>query len=135
LRSFKFFDPTGTATGVGDFVERAPVPPSRYSAFVDPSGGSTDSFTLAISQRDGDCVIIARRPRGASSRRYVPKPYSGIATGSTRLDLITAQSIRSDDDDRNRTQRRIGLDAAGRLIAVKQWKLNRCIWSARVSQA
>jgi hypothetical protein len=34
---------------------RGQVPPAertRYSAFVDPSGGSSDSFTLAIAHRD-----------------------------------------------------------------------------------
>jgi hypothetical protein len=30
----------------------------RYYGFCDPSGGSSDSFTLAIGHRDGDAVII-----------------------------------------------------------------------------
>ena len=30
----------------------------RYFAFVDPSGGSADSFTLAIRHRDGERFII-----------------------------------------------------------------------------
>ena len=33
--------------------ERPPVTGIHYYAFVDPSGGSADSFTLAISHRDG----------------------------------------------------------------------------------
>ena len=34
--------------------ERAPMSGYDYSAFVDPSGGSQDSMTLAISHREGD---------------------------------------------------------------------------------
>jgi hypothetical protein len=43
---------------IGDFVERAPGAAKRYHAFVDPSGGSADSFTLAISSSEGDKVVI-----------------------------------------------------------------------------
>jgi hypothetical protein len=39
--------------------ERAPVEHVKYSAFTDPSGGAgSDSFTLAISHRDGDCAVL-----------------------------------------------------------------------------
>jgi hypothetical protein len=30
----------------------------RYSAFVDPSGGSSDSMTLAIGHREKDITIV-----------------------------------------------------------------------------
>src|SRR5205807_1517121 len=43
---------------VGDFVERAPGAAKRCHAFVDPSGGSADSFTLAISSSEGDKVVV-----------------------------------------------------------------------------
>ena len=43
---------------VGDHNEMAPLPNTTYHAFVDPSGGSADSFTLAISHRDGERFII-----------------------------------------------------------------------------
>jgi hypothetical protein len=44
--------------------ERAPVAGLRYHAFVDPSGGSSDSMTLAIAHRDGgDAVLDALRER------------------------------------------------------------------------
>jgi hypothetical protein len=47
--------------------ERAPLPAQHdYCAFVDPSGGSSDSMTLAIGHREGDVVIVdairERRP-------------------------------------------------------------------------
>jgi hypothetical protein len=38
--------------------ERKPERKNRYSAFVDPSGGVSDAFTLAISHREGETVIL-----------------------------------------------------------------------------
>jgi Terminase large subunit, T4likevirus-type, N-terminal len=38
--------------------ERAPASNVRYSAFVDPSGGSADSMTLAIGHKEGNGVIL-----------------------------------------------------------------------------
>lgn len=43
---------------VGDHVEMAPLAQHRYTAFCDPSGGSADSFTLAISHKDGERIVI-----------------------------------------------------------------------------
>jgi hypothetical protein len=42
---------------LGDYREMAPAR-TQYSAFVDPSGGSADSFTLAVAHRENDCAII-----------------------------------------------------------------------------
>lgn len=36
----------------------APLAANNYRAFVDPSGGSADSFTMAISHRDGERIVI-----------------------------------------------------------------------------
>jgi hypothetical protein len=44
-----------TADGV---FELAPLPNVRYVAFVDPSGGSSDSFTMAIAHREADGSLI-----------------------------------------------------------------------------
>jgi hypothetical protein len=41
-----------------DVRERSPVTGARYRAFVDPSGGSADSMTLAIGHREKDVVVI-----------------------------------------------------------------------------
>ncbi|CUT15799.1 hypothetical protein BF49_6879 [Bradyrhizobium sp.] len=38
--------------------ERAPDRLHRYHAFVDPSGGASDSFTLAVAHREGDTVVL-----------------------------------------------------------------------------
>ena len=45
---------------VGDYRERQADGSTTYRAFVDPSGGSEDSFTVAISHRDrkNDLVVI-----------------------------------------------------------------------------
>jgi hypothetical protein len=43
---------------VGDHAEMAPLSALSYFGFVDPSGGSSDSFTLAISHADGERVVI-----------------------------------------------------------------------------
>jgi hypothetical protein len=43
---------------IGDHLEMAPLARNRYWAFVDPSGGSADSFTMAISHRDGERIVI-----------------------------------------------------------------------------
>jgi len=42
----------------GCLQERSPSPGTRYTAFVDPSGGGADSMTLAISHRDGDIIVL-----------------------------------------------------------------------------
>jgi hypothetical protein len=49
-----------------DVRERAPMSSVRYYGFVDPSGGSADSMTLAVGHREGDVVVLdalrERRP-------------------------------------------------------------------------
>ena len=60
---------------LGDYREMAPARGDRYSAFVDPSGGGPDSFTLAISHKDGDVVVIdaVREVRPPSSGTFSPE--------------------------------------------------------------
>ena len=38
--------------------ERPPAPRTHYAAFTDPSGGSADSFTLAIGHREADVAVL-----------------------------------------------------------------------------
>ena len=38
--------------------ELPPLPGTRYVAFVDPSGGVSDSMTLAIAHKDGDRAVL-----------------------------------------------------------------------------
>jgi hypothetical protein len=54
---------------IGDHHEMAPLAEHKYFAFVDPSGGSADSFTLAIGHRDGERSVI-------DAIREVKPPFS-----------------------------------------------------------
>jgi hypothetical protein len=49
--------------------ERAPIAGVQYYGFVDPSGGSADAMTMAISHSDGDVVTI-------DALREVRPPFS-----------------------------------------------------------
>jgi hypothetical protein len=57
LEAFVSIDLVAALVDRGVF-ERQPLGDVKYSAFVDPSGGSADSFTLAITHREGDLVIL-----------------------------------------------------------------------------
>lgn len=56
---------------VGDHREQPPAAGITYRAFVDPSGGSEDSFTLAVSHKDrrNDLIIV-------DAMREVRPPFS-----------------------------------------------------------
>lgn len=54
---------------VGDHVEMAPLSKQHYFAFVDPSGGSADSFTMAVAHRDGERFVV-------DATREVRPPFS-----------------------------------------------------------
>ena len=71
-------------------TERAPLSQHKYSAFVDPSGGSSDSFTLAISHREGERIIIdaVRDVRPPFSPEAVINDFS-ILLKSYRVDRVT----------------------------------------------
>jgi hypothetical protein len=57
IESFVDLQSVEACVEVGTF-ERAPVSSVAYSAFVDPSGGSVDSMTLAIGHRENDVAIV-----------------------------------------------------------------------------
>jgi hypothetical protein len=50
-------------------LERPPLSDIRYHAFVDPSGGSSDSMTLAVAHKEGDGVVL-------DAVREVKPPFS-----------------------------------------------------------
>jgi hypothetical protein len=52
-----------------DVRERAPMQSVRYYAFVDPSGGSADSMSLAIGHREDDIVVV-------DALREIKPPFS-----------------------------------------------------------
>jgi hypothetical protein len=72
---------------VGDHVEMAPLTDHQpYYAFVDPSGGSADSFTMAISHRDGERFVI-------DAIREVQPPFSPEQVIDDFASLIRAYGI------------------------------------------
>ena len=73
--------------------ERPRLPGVQYVAFVDPSGGSADSMTLAISHTDGDVAVLdclrERRP-----------PFSPEAVVNDFADLVKSYGISTVTGDR-----------------------------------
>lgn len=65
---------------VGDHAALPPFSNHRYSAFVDPSGGSADSFTLAVSHKDGERVVIdcVQERRPPFSPQQVVQDFSAL---------------------------------------------------------
>jgi hypothetical protein len=61
-------------------TERARMPGVAYSAFVDPSGGSSDSMTLAIAHREGTRAVIDRtiEKRPPYSPEQVTEEFAGV---------------------------------------------------------
>jgi hypothetical protein len=78
---------------VGDHVEMAPLAQHRYSAFVDPSGGSADSFTMAISHRDGERVVV-------DATREVRPPFSPDAVIDDFAILLRTYGVATVHGDR-----------------------------------
>jgi hypothetical protein len=73
--------------------ERAPLTLTKYFAFVDPSGGSADSMTLAIGHKEGQVAILdairERRP-----------PFSPEAVVKDFCDLLKGYRITKVEGDR-----------------------------------
>jgi hypothetical protein len=61
-------------------LELPPLSAHSYSAFADPSGGSGDSFTLAIGHKEGDRVVIdvVRERRPPFSPDAVTSEFSAL---------------------------------------------------------
>jgi hypothetical protein len=57
LETFVSYEVVESAVDPGLF-ERPPLPGMHYFAFIDPSGGSSDSMAMAIAHREGDNAII-----------------------------------------------------------------------------
>ncbi len=87
-----------------DVLERAPVAGVRYSAFVDPSGGSNDSFTLAVAHRENETAVLdaVRETRPPFSPESVVAEYAtrptGIPAKFGRCPLVLADSLELVED-------------------------------------
>lgn len=64
----------------------------RYTAFIDPSSGKDDSFTLAIGYREGEKIMIAR----TEERRSPFTPSEVVAEYSTIIKSYGITSATSD---------------------------------------
>jgi hypothetical protein len=78
---------------VGTYVEAAPIGKFKYHAFNDPSGGSSDAFTLAISHREGDRTII-------DAIREVRPPFSPEAVVDEFAALLKSYGIKKVQGDK-----------------------------------
>ncbi|MDA2928498.1 hypothetical protein MYX84_00895 [Acidobacteria bacterium AH-259-O06] len=81
------------AVVVADRHELPPVDEVRYFAFVDPSGGSRDSMTLAVAHRENGKVILD------AIRERVP-PFSPDAVVSEFAGLLKRYRLASVQGDR-----------------------------------
>ena len=73
--------------------ERAPVQSVSYSAFVDPSGGSHDSFTLAIGHQENERLML-------DVCRGIKPPFNPSAVVAEYAKLLKSYSVHSVTGDR-----------------------------------
>jgi hypothetical protein len=78
---------------IGDHAEMAPLSALRYFGFCDPSGGSSDSFTLAISHADGDHAII-------DAVREIKPPFSPDAVVEEYATTLKSYNVTDVTGDR-----------------------------------
>ncbi len=78
---------------VPGLIERPPEEGVQYRAFVDPSGGSADSFGLAIGHMDGATVIV-------DALREVRPPFSPEAVVEQFATLLKSYRVREVTGDR-----------------------------------
>ena len=72
--------------------ERAPLRQMDYAAFVDPSGGSADSMTLAIAHREDDVAVLD----AVRERRPPFSPENVVLEFSTLLRSYGVRWVRGD---------------------------------------
>jgi hypothetical protein len=81
----------------GRYFELPPMSRTSYVAFVDPSGGSSDSMTMAIAhveQRDGQRIAVV------DALRERTPPFSPDAVVSEFVSLLMSYGIREAEGDR-----------------------------------
>jgi hypothetical protein len=92
IESFISREAVEAVTANGNF-EIPPMLAVDYCAFVDPSGGSADSMTLAIAYRDGDRAILA-------AIREAKPPFSPESVVEEFSKLLKQYSIKTVIGDR-----------------------------------
>ena len=81
------------ACTIPDRLELPPVEGIQYRAFTDPSGGSKDSWTLAIAHSDADVVIL-------DAARSIKPPFSPDAVVTEYAELLKQYRINQVTGDR-----------------------------------
>ena len=72
--------------------ERAPLSHVRYCALVDPSGGSSDSMTLAIADSEGERIVL-----DCIRERWAPfKPIEAVADFAAVLKAHRIHRVKGD---------------------------------------
>lgn len=76
-----------------DVRERPPITGVRYNGFVDPSGGSADSFTLAIAHNEKDLAVL-------DAVREVRPPFSPEGVVAEFAALLKSYRVTKINGDR-----------------------------------
>ena len=92
IDSFIPLDVVEAAVSPGVF-ERAPLHSVEYVAFVDPSGGSADSMTMAIAHREGKSAVL-------DAVREVKPPFSPERVVADFAELLRCYRITRVQGDR-----------------------------------
>lgn len=71
---------------------RAPLGEVAYSAFADPSGGSSDSFTLAITHAEGERIVLDY----IGERKAPFSPASAVEEFAAVLKMYRLSTVRGD---------------------------------------
>jgi hypothetical protein len=87
IESFVAIEAVHACVSVG-LYERAPVHGVNYVGFVDPSGGSSDSFTLAIGHAD-----LSKKTVVLDALREVKPPFSPEQTTREFAELLKSYGI------------------------------------------
>jgi hypothetical protein len=77
---------------IGDYREMPPASSYSYCAFVDPSGGSSYSFTVAIAHKVGDQIVVD----AVCERRPPFSPEDVVAEFAELLKLYRVSRITGD---------------------------------------
>jgi hypothetical protein len=77
-----------------DVIVRAPVDGTKYYAFADPSGGISDSFTLAIAHREAENVAVL------DSLTEWKSPFNPSAVVAEAADILHSYKLSTVKSDR-----------------------------------
>jgi hypothetical protein len=105
-------------------LERPPMAGARYFGFTDPSGGSSDSFTLAVAHKEHEAAILdcVRERRPPFSPEAVVEEFSEVLK-SYRLTEVSETSMPGNVWARNSRSSGFSTRRARRRRAGFTWSL------------